>query len=258
MLEDTQDGVGNLEASETGLVRSTFEEPFLGGPVFRLNDPMCASQATELLRAQTATLCMARIPVQDGAAARELEKAGFRYVETFVTFEKALQREMVDTHSMDANGKEGQDAFRLRVARDEDCAACSKIAATALIYDRFRADPAIETEAAQAIKAAWISNAIRGRADVVWVAEASDGAVMGFCAVLKKGDRGIIDLIAVSPVAQGRGIGRWLMDASENSCTGNTSVMRVGTQASNTVSQGFYQALGYSECQRQTTWHWVP
>lgn len=233
-----------------GLKRSPFEEPFLGGPVYRLMEPLQAVQAAAHLRVQTAALCMARIPVQDEDAARELERAGFRHVETLVTLEKPVSPLGIQSPS--------REDVCVRRVTEMDIARCSEIAATALVQDRFRTDSAIPDEAAKAIKAAWICNAIQGRAESVWVVKEGEGAVVGFCAIIRRDKAAAIDLIAVDPGFHGKGYGRMLVEAGESSIMGAATALHVGTQLTNKQSLGFYRSLGFLEAGLKQTWHWTP
>lgn len=220
-----------------------FETAHLGGPVYDCVDAKQAHEAVRQGRKAGAFLISCRTS-GDGD---ELATAGFFKVETLVTLERPVTGEV---------GIPGK-VLPVRLAGEEDIADCRLIAAAALRWDRFHADPRIEDAKADALKADWIENDIRGRSDVTLVVEAMD-KVAGFCALLLRNDRAVIDLIAVAPDNQGQGIGRSLVVAALNWLRSKAIVLQVGTQAGNPSSLSFYRSMGFQEVQRADTWHWVP
>ncbi len=216
---------------------SPFEAEYLGGPVYRLADPAAAAQAVRFGQQAGAVLISCRTNA-------DLSMAGFRKIETLVT----LERETPPETSVPTG-------FTLRDATTADIDSCRSIAIAELRQNRFHADPKIDNGAADALRAAWIENAIRGRADRVLVA-CRGNDVIGFNALLRRDDAIVIDLIAVSGVVQGRGVGRALVVSIGQG--ESVSRIRVGTQAANEASLAFYKRLGFREADRQDTWHWTP
>ena len=65
----------------------------------------------------------------------------------------------------------------------------------------------------------------------------------------------MIDLIAVTPEAQGQGLGRALVNASMAAYGARARRMRAGTQAANFPSLALYRGLGMHEVSRAITFH---
>ena len=227
------------------LERRPFEEGFLKGAVFSLTDAAMAAEAVDEARRTEAVLISCRIPVGQGG---KLARAGFRRIEELVTYARACDAlpEVTET-----------DVTTIRMASLGDIPVCRSIAENALRADRFHADPTIPNGVADALKAAWIENSIRGRATAVLLAE-TDGAVTGFNAVNITGDEAAIDLIAVAADQQGRGLGRALVAASLQAFEGRCRLMRVGTQDGNGAACRLYSGMGFEEVGRAETWHWTP
>lgn len=231
-----------MAESIAGLTARPFESDHLGGPVFDCSDPNHALEAVARARKAGAILVSCRTD-GDGEA---LAKAGFRQVETLVTFERSTE------------GVLAAEAYAtVRAGGRDDIDACRSIASTALRYDRFHADPRIDDRKADGLKADWIENDLRGRADVTLVAETA-GDVGGFCAMLLRPAFAVIDLIAVAPNHQGRGLGRAMVAAALDRYRGQVPSIQVGTQAANPQSLKFYQSVGFVEIRRANTWHWMP
>lgn len=130
----------------------------------------------------------------------------------------------------------------VRPAVPEDIGACRRIAES-FRHDRFHADPRIDLKDANRLKAQWIENAIRGRADKVWVAEGGFLSIIG----------GRIDLICVEPRMRGRGIAKRLLSEAFR----HYPQLIVGTQASNEESLKLYRSFGNEEIGRDEDWHWI-
>ena len=223
-----------------GVSDRAFDAQFLHGPVWRLDDPTHAGEATAAARVFGVQLISARVD-----PAVDLGAFGFRRIETLVTYEGALDA----TALMPAGVRLGDGA---------DAPACAEIAAAAFTQDRWHADPEIPARAADSFKRAWVENDVRGRADSVLVATDVEGVVQGFVLVLERESVAVIDLIAVAPSAQGQGIGRRLMAALSAQCGPRCTRGQAGTQATNTASCTLYAGAGWRWIQRQITWHWTP
>lgn len=217
-----------------------FDAAFLGGPVWRLDDPADAEPVVAAARAAGVRLVFCRTDV-----GVDLFAAGFRRVEELVTYEKALSGAAPMPPSV-------------RIATPEDAEPVADLAETAFRFDRWHADPHIPDFAADAFKAAWMANNVRGRADSVLLAVDEGGTVQGFNAVLLRDDTAVVDLIAVAAEAQGRGIGTSLLRAAEAHYAPRARRIRIGTQANNTTSRRLYERLDYREAAHAATWHWTP
>lgn len=218
---------------------SPFEAEHLGGPAYWLMEPGQSETAVAYAQQTDTKLIACR-------SNTDLSAAGFRKIETLVTFEIAIA---------DLPRVEVPLGIEIRQAGGADIEASRSLAIAELRQNRFHADPGINDSAADAMRAAWIENDIRGRADRVMLA-CQDGTVVGFNALLVRGDVVIIDLIAVSAEAQGQGIGKALVAAIGKA--DDSRMIRVGTQAANGTSIAFYKSLGFHEVDRQDTWHWTP
>jgi ribosomal protein S18 acetylase RimI-like enzyme len=226
---------------------SPFEAEFFGGPVWRLDAGRTADAAAVAAAARGAgvRLVSCRIPAEDSGAAARLQDAGFRLIEQLVTLRRNIAPAPDVTHPVGP-------------ARPGDRDACVAIAVAALRQDRYHADPQIDHRVADAIKAAWVSNNLGGRADLSLVARSPDGEVLGFNQLLKTGREAVIDLIAVAPAAQHQGYGRALVAAGLRAYAGEADTMRVGTQGSNGASLALYRSAGFAKVQEQLTYHLVP
>lgn len=129
------------------------------------------------------------------------------------------------------------------------------LSATAFRYSRFHLDPQLDNAYANHLKRDWLENSIAGnRGDRVWLAIDETDRVSGFLtSLLPQSRRGesdsaiaVIDLIAVAPGAQGRGVGRTLTNAFiDHYASKGVSRFRVGTQVANLPAQRLYQSLGF-------------
>lgn len=218
---------------------SLFEAGYLDGPVCWLIDPIQAAGAVAYAEQTDTKLIACRTNA-------DLTAAGFRRIETLVTFEIAIA---------DLPMRGIPVGFEIRQAGTADIESCRSLAIAELRHNRFHADPGIDDTAADAMRAAWVENDIRGRADQVLLA-CQDGKIVGFNALMVRDDAVIIDLIAVSAKAQGQGIGKALVAAIGKA--EDCRMIRVGTQAANGTSIAFYKSLGFHEIDRQDTWHWMP
>lgn len=231
---------------ELRLAAQPFDSAFLGGPVYRLAtgttlDHDDVRRLEVWAEESGAALVVARIAPAGAAAFAD---SRFRRVETLITLERSLIGAPVSTPT------------GIRLSRPEDAEACAAIAAAGFADDRYHADPNT-AHAADAIKAAWTRNDVRGRADAGFVA-VSGHEIIGFNFCLLEGDVALIDLIATASAWRGRGFGRALVRAALAHYRGKARAMRVGTQATNAASLALYRAEGFVEAARADTWHLTP
>ena len=84
----------------------------------------------------------------------------------------------------------------------------------------------------------------------VWVAVA-DGGVIGLVVLVPAGDHLLVDAVAVSPAAQGLGVGRRLLAlAEEQARARGLGEVRLYTNAAMTENLTYYPRLGYVETHR--------
>jgi ribosomal protein S18 acetylase RimI-like enzyme len=170
----------------------------------------------------------AKVATSDVTRLHEFCDAGFRVVCTSVT----LRREPGPVE--DAPGIRPLDPSRDGEIPD--------IAAQAFRSSRFHLDPDVPDEVATRIKHDWAQAYVDGtRGDGALVAEL-DGRVAGFLGIVASGDVRVIDLIAVSPSAQGRGAGGALV---RRLCSDWSGPVEVGTQTANERGIRFYERLGF-------------
>ena len=90
-----------------------------------------------------------------------------------------------------------------------------------------------------------VKKQIRDKETMVLVAS-NGGVIEGFAIMKFLDDDAHLYLLAVQPKAQGRGIGRALVEWLEESCrTAGIQRIRLEVRASNTSARHFYERLGY-------------
>lgn len=186
-------------------------------------------------------LLTCRVGSDDCAALSAIQRSGFETVECLLTLERRL-----DTPAAIPDGVE--------FAHPEDAEICAQIARQAFSYDRFHSDPAVSNAGADNLKAAWAENACRSRADTVFIIRENE-RIVGFNACLLTEDQSVIDLIAIAPIAQGRGYGTRLVQAAVSYYTDKTSRLYVGTQSRNLGSLAMYQRCGFRVSASALTLH---
>lgn len=219
-------------ASEFTLTPDAWLSGIFGYPALRVGkDP--AAPLLSTLDARQPFFAYAKLDVSEVNCLSTLTDAGFRVVDTALTFDGAIS---------------GASGRRVRFARPEDRAQVARIAGSAFRYSRFHLDPLVPAGVADAIKSSWAGNYFDGkRGDGMVVAE-EDGKVIGFLQLLRAPqDRLIIDLIGVDPARQGHGLGREMILHAARHGIGDDRVpatITVGTQTANTPSVRLYESLG--------------
>jgi ribosomal protein S18 acetylase RimI-like enzyme len=219
-------------ASESTLTPDVWLSGIFGYPALRVgNDP--AGSPLSMLDVRQPFFAYAKLDVREVSRLSTLTDAGFRVVDTALTFDGTIS---------------GASGNRVRFARPEDRAQVSRIAGTAFRYSRFHLDPLVPAGVADAIKSSWAGNYFDGkRGDGMVVAE-RDGKVAGFLQLLRAPQDGlIIDLIGVDPARQGHGLGREMILHAARHGIGDDRIpatITVGTQAANTPSVRLYESLG--------------
>ncbi len=175
----------------------------------------------------------AKVDVERADRVAELTAAGFR----LVTVNVQLKRPSGYPSSLPTG-------IAVRPARDGDRDAVSDIAGRAFTLDRFHVDPMIDRPIADRIKAEWAANFFIGeRGDVMAVSEI-DGRIAGFNLLFRRERTLIIDLIAVAPELQRRGVAGAMIDYAAAQW-GDEREMVVGTQLTNQASLALYQRVGF-------------
>lgn len=157
-------------------------------------------------------------------------------------------------HVAAANSPTCQSAT-IEFASDDDCTQVSELAAAVFIYDRFHTDPYIAQDIANAIKKSWAGNFFSGKRGDKMVVARSNGQVVGFLQLLSAPAQPlVIDLIAVAPNQQGRGIARAMIAYAALNCA-STGQINVGTQLANQPSLRLYQSMGFHLTHSQYVLH---
>jgi ribosomal protein S18 acetylase RimI-like enzyme len=220
------------------LERDAWLSTLLDRPALRL----VVARDSEAVLPGGAFFATAKLPSEGVADASRLADAGFRVVDTALTFTAAAGDIPMD------------DGASLRLATPDDRAAVAAMARDGFRFSRFHLDPHIPPALAGRIKAAWAENFFAGRRGDAMIVASVDGAVGGFLQLLKLGnDRLIIDLIAVAARCRGRGVARAMIGRAARTMAAVELI--VGTQAANTPSVRLYEGLGFRLTSAQLVLH---
>jgi ribosomal protein S18 acetylase RimI-like enzyme len=181
-----------------------------------------------------------KVSTDEPCAVTRLVRMGFDLVVTEVQFELIVHPGFLIRDAPRAD---------IRSATADDRDDVMRIAMEAFEKDRFHRDPQIGVKAAAAVKGAWAGNFFSGsRGDRMLVAadRCGGGTVEGFIQLLDSSPTTIIDLVAVTPSAQGRGLGAALVTAAVASGGQQVERVRVGTQIDNAASLRLYARAGFS------------
>jgi ribosomal protein S18 acetylase RimI-like enzyme len=216
----------------------------IGSPVFRvvLPDPSMTAGVLAAVREHRTTraagLYWAKIDTRQVAAATAFTRAGFSVVTVDLVLAAAATIAAPTTAGI-----------AVRLARPGDRETLLDIAGSAFRWNRFHLDPLIPRVVADRVKREWLASHLDGaRGDEVLVAVGGD-QVLGFLAAASARLAGrparAIDLVAVRPGAEGRGIGRSLTAAFLEGSRGRAEHVMVGTQAANHAAMRLYEGLGF-------------
>lgn len=164
--------------------------------------------------------------------------AGFRAVDLRVTLETA-----VEGHGGELNGVS---PGRVRPSTPADVSELRTIARQSHGASRFYYDPNFPTALCDALYETWIAKSCEGYADVVLVGE-RDSRVTGYVSChLGGAETGRIGLLAVAPDAQGKGVGRLLVEAARRwFAQQGMRRMTVVSQGRNAQALRLYQRCGF-------------
>lgn len=229
----------------------------LGLPALELCAPHEVIPPPALSAVARRAFVYARVPVLQVQNVAALTAQGFLLVDTAITLERQAHpcSAVKNTH------------FSVRHALSEDAEAVTTIARHAYHLTRFHQDPYIAKAVADDIQACWAANFFCGnRGDFLLVAHCGREIIGFLLALTPPSGSLVIDLIAVAPHGQGKGVGKALISAAEQHCQattmrpGTTCVLttRTGTQLANAASMAFYQRLGFVVCHAAHTLHRHP
>jgi dTDP-4-amino-4,6-dideoxy-D-galactose acyltransferase len=215
----------------------TWDSEFFGrkiGALTRSWQPESVKADVAAARQQGYDYLVSRPPVEDAAAIRALEAAGFYLTDLGVTWSGGVDASL---------GSIGKEVATARPATDADIPWLSRTAANLFPLSRFYHDPFYSKADADRLHEAWLANSVRGQAaDAVWMI---DGSGFVTCKLAKDG-AGEIILIGVVSGSRRRGAGRALTRAAlQWFKSKGAGTVRVKTQVKNLQAMNFYHRLGF-------------
>jgi ribosomal protein S18 acetylase RimI-like enzyme len=228
----------------TGISTDAWLSALFDRPVFQVRVGEAPGDAGAAVsghaRSQRQAFYFAKVGVAEVATVAALSRAGMSVVDVSVTF-GLTARSVAPVEVLPAG-------IDIREARDADAAALLDIAETSFRYSRFHLDPLIPNQLANQIKREWIASYLaRSRGECLWIATVL-GRPAAFLAVIGGEDDGLrlktIDLVAVAPSFQQKGIGRTLVRFFLARYASSCDRLRVGTQIANVPSCRLYEASG--------------
>lgn len=212
-----------------------------GYPVYRVSEVENGERDAawrRTLHSASRVFAYARIDTGDVASTHPLVEDGFRVVDVTVRFTRA-------PFAADGPLPGG---VRVRAAQPSDFDRVVAIAGTAFRYSRFHLDPLVPRHLADDVKRAWMESYRLGTRGSGCLVATVDDLVVGFLAIVESSGpevAWIIDLIGVDPDAQGRGVGRALVETFAHEARDRAARLEVGTQAANAASVRLYENCGF-------------
>jgi ribosomal protein S18 acetylase RimI-like enzyme len=126
------------------------------------------------------------------------------------------------------------------------------------IYSRFKKDHRFSTGSYEKLYKMWIDRSIDKSIAQHVLVEMLEGELAGFVTLQFKPDGiGVIGLIAVNPLFQGKKIASRLIQACENLCTlNNINVLEVSTQSDNNPAMNLYENSEFNIKNQQFIYHY--
>ncbi len=213
--------------------------------------PLSADDVAALIAAAEFDFASVRLPEEAEDKIAAFTAGGFYVTETLVTYRHDLNQVPsampAGTEWLESAEREGGDA------RD-----VGEIGRLSFKFDRFHADARIDDSLADLIKQEWSLNNLAGRALGSVVVRSNGGRIVGFCEIVGETERSAIDLIAVHPDYQRRGLARKLMEGTlYQLAQRGVAQLFVGTASINKASRALYEATGCVEAKREVTLHWA-
>ena len=150
----------------------------------------------------------------------------------------------------------------IRPVQPGDLSALQMIARTAFRGTRFFNDRHFPRPRVEELYSTWMTLDARGRAQAVWVAVSAADQPLGCisCHLDPARHSGLIGLVCVDPAAQGKGIGKRLVQAAIDwFCAEGASTISVVTQGANLAAQRLYQQCGFLSRDTRLWYHkWYP
>lgn len=197
---------------------------------------------------------MARLDLDNALDIAVYEQNGFQLADVLLTFHlkaSSLNR---------SPDSQSRGLITIRSSQVEDEITLMEIARAAFKNDHFHRDFHFPKFKSDELFARWVYNCCHGLADMVLVATKENEETIGFitCKIEQLGQEskyGVIDLVAVSPQCQGKGVGTLLLREAVRWFAENAESIFVGTQANNMSSVRTYGKVGFKVVRTQLTFH---
>lgn len=208
----------------------------------------------EVLRfchASEVRLAISRCPVEPPLLAQQLEEAGFRLMDTLVTYERTL---------LGLPEPPSVDGIAIQVMHPEDTPGIVEIARECFrdYAGHYHADARLDRAACEEIYPSWTRRCCENRdaSHEVFTAYV-EGIPVGFAAVELESDAAArVPLNAVRPEFRRRGIYTALLSSAVHwSRTRQASSLRISTQLNNLGVQSAWTKLGFTLCRAEYTFH---
>lgn len=228
-----------------------WDSAHFGFPVARLSaaaTPAGLADALGALRAAEYRLAYWAVPTGDAARVEAGLRRGGHLADEKLTYVRALEG---------GEPSPPQARFALEpFAGVRPDAALVSLAILSGAHSRFRRDPAFPAALADLLYTRWIERSVSGDiADEVLVAR-DGGETLGMITLGRAGPRGDIGLVAVSPEAQGKGLGRLLVaEAGRRFAAAGCTAAQVVTQGVNAPARRLYESCGYAIERSETVFH---
>jgi len=135
----------------------------------------------------------------------------------------------------------------------KDVERASALMVAAMNRSHLHADPRLPAEATRRLFAAWTRNDVTGRARVSIVAR-EGAAFVGLITILVRGERAILDLVAVGDRVRGRGVGSAMLASAVAWIDERRLAATVGTQSDNPALR-LYARHGFEPHMTEVTFH---
>jgi ribosomal protein S18 acetylase RimI-like enzyme len=167
-----------------------------------------------------------------------LESCGFEVMDVGLTFARVLGGPL-DTIV--------HDDLLVRVAAAHDVEAIIPAMLDVPWATRYESDPRYERARVRQLRAQWLFNSLRGRADAFFVG-ILDGRPAGYvtCAIDRRSGHGQIDLVGTLPAFRGRRVAARILAHAMSWFSARTSFVTVRTQATNVAAAALYEKARFT------------
>lgn len=213
----------------------------LGVSCFGIN-PNGSTPVADIIAQKDAAFITAKISPQEAQQERQLTACGFVKINSQLTFKWS-----VDTGPCQPKPQKTYFTASPAQGRSVDLAPFAPLFAT----DRFHSDLRLPRNWSVRIKNRWLTASDPGKQVVL----AHIGTkIAGFVLIQPQPTQTVIDMIAVSPAHQGKGIGLGLLAHLQNAICKDQEIV-VGTQHDNLPAQRLYTAAGFECIETKHVYH---